>query len=215
MGRPRWLVALVAIVALAACGSDDEPAARPLESPPLPGFTVVSDDKAGFAISLPESWRQLPLDVGSFDAAADQIRKESDGESNGESDGESDKVGTALTQLKSVVRNGANVAAVDTATGSTVNLIVLPADSEPDEIAKQAAIQLRGSGATDVQTERVTVDGVPAVRQRFMLPFPSDAGVVQLREVQYYAVRRGNAYLLTLVGESPELGRIASSLQLA
>jgi hypothetical protein len=204
VGRPRWLLTVVAIVALAACGSDDEPAARPLDSPSLPGFIVVSDNNAGFAISLPESWRQLPLDVGSFDATADQIRKESD------------KVATALTQLKSVVRNGANVAAVDTGTGSTVNLIVLPADSKPDEIAKQAAIQLRGSGATELKTDKVTVDGVAAVRQRFMLPFPSEAGgVVQLREVQYYAVRRGNAYLLTLVGESPELDRIAGSLQLA
>jgi hypothetical protein len=203
--RPRWLSTVVAIVALVACGSDeDEPSARPLDSAPLPGFTVVSDANAGFAISVPESWRQMPLDVGSFDAAADQVRRESD------------KVGSALTQLKSVVRNGANAAAVDPATGSTVNLIVLPADSEPDEIATQAAIQLRGTGATDIQKENVTVDGVSAVRQRFMLPFPNDGGgVVHLRESQYYVVRRGKAYILTLVGESPDLDRIASSLQLA
>ncbi len=203
--RPRWLVAVVAIVALVACGSDDEEQpARPLDSPSLPGFTVVSDANAGFAVSVPESWRQMPLDVGSFDPAADQVRRESD------------KVGPALTQLKSVVRNGANVAVVDPATGSTVNLIVLPADSEPDEIATQAAVQLRGTGATGLQKEGVTVDGAPAVRQRFRLPFPSDGGgVVDLRESQYYVVRRGKAYILTLVGDSPDLDRIAGTLQLA
>ncbi len=204
MSRPRWLLTVVAIVALAACGSDDEEPARPLDSPSLPGFTVVSDANAGFAVSVPETWRQMPLDVGSFDAAADKVRQESD------------KVGPALTQLKSVVRNGANAAVVDPATGSTVNLIVLPADSEPDEIATQAAIQLRGTGATELQKEEVTVDGVSAVRQRFLLPFPNDAGgVVQLRESQYYVVRRGKAYILTLVGESPDLDRIATSFQLA
>ena len=205
MRRSRWLVTAVAIVALVACGSDDEkPAARPLDAVAVPGFTVVSDANLGFAMSLPESWRQLPLDVGSFDAAADELRKESD------------KVGPALTQLKSVVRGGANVAAVDPATGSTVNLIVLPADSEPDEIATQAAVQLRSTGATELQREDVTVDGEPAVRQRFRLPFPSDAGgVVDLRESQYYVVRRGKAYILTLVGDSPDLERIAESLQLA
>ncbi|HEV3400438.1 MAG TPA: hypothetical protein VG078_01350 [Acidimicrobiales bacterium] len=205
MSPRRWLVAVVAIVALVSCGSDDdEEPARALDSPSLPGFTVVSDANAGFAVSVPESWRQLPLDVGSFDAAADKVRQESD------------RVGPALTQLKSVVRNGANAAVVDPATGSTVNLIVLPADSEPDEIATQAAIQLRGTGATELQKEEVTVDGVSAVRQRFLLPFPSEAGgVVQLRESQYYVVRRGKAYILTLVGESPDLDRIATSFQLA
>ncbi|HEX2272562.1 MAG TPA: hypothetical protein VHG90_01670 [Acidimicrobiales bacterium] len=205
MRRPRWLVTVVAILAaVVGCGSDDEPAARSLDAAPPPGFTVVSDTNAGFAIGVPESWRRLPLDLGSFDAAADQIRQQSD------------KVGTALTQLKSVVRNGANLAAVDPATGSTVNLIVLPADSEPDEIATQAAIQLRGTGATELKKEDVTVDGVAAVRQSFLLPFPNDAGgVVQLRESQYYVVRRGKAYILTLVGESADLDRIATSLQLA
>ena len=205
MRRSRWLVTAVAIVALVACRSDDaERPARPLDAVPPPGFTVVSDANAGFALAVPDSWRQMPLDVGSFDAAADEVRSQSD------------RVGPALTQLKSVVRGGANVAAVDPGTGSTVNLIVLPADSEPDEIATQAAVQLRSTGATELQKEEVTVDGEPAVRQRFRLPFPDDAGgVVELRESQYYVVRRGKAYILTLVGDSPDLDRIAQSLQLA
>lgn len=203
MRRRRWLVTAVLTVALAACGGDDEPAARPLDTRAAPGFTVVSDAPAGFAISLPTGWRQLPLDVGSFDAAADQLRTESD------------KLGPALTQLKSVVRSGANLAAADPATGSTVNLIVLPADSKPDEIATQTAIQLRSTGATDLTKEKVTVDGISAVRQRFRLPFPADSGTVELRESQYYVVRRGKAYILTLVGDSPQLDQIAASFKLA
>ncbi len=204
MRRSRWLVTAVAIVALVACRSGDEAPPRPLDASAPPGFTVVTDTNAGFALALPDSWRQMPLDIGSFDAAADELRNQSD------------KVGTALTQLKSVVRSGANVAAVDPATGSTVNLIVLPADSKPDEIAAQAAVQLRNTGATELQRQEVTVDGEPGVRQRFRLPFPDEAGgVVELRESQYYVVRRGKAYILTLVGDSPDLDRIAESLELA
>lgn len=206
MPARRWLATAVLTAALAAAlvaCRDDKPAARPLDTTAAPGFTVVSDGPAGFAISLPTGWRQLPLDVGSFDGAADQLRKESD------------KVGPALTQLKSVVRSGANLAAADPSTGSTVNLIVLPADSEPDEIATQTAIQLRGTGATGLTKEKVTVDGVSAVRQRFRLPFPADPGSVELQESQYYVVRRGKAYILTLVGDSPQLEQIAASLQLA
>ena len=200
----RWLLTAVLAVALVACRSDDDkPPARTLDTRAAPDFTVVADPAAGFAISIPTSWRQLPLDVGSFDAAADRLRKESD------------KVGPALTQLKSVVRSGAYLAAVDLDTGSTVNLIVLPSEDEPDEIATQAAIQLRGSGATELQKEPVTVDGVPAVRQRFRLPFPGDAGNVELRESQYYVVRRGKAFILTAVGDSPQLDQIAASLKLA
>ena len=203
MRRRRWLVAAVLTVALAACGGDDEPAARPLDTSAAPGFTVVSDAPAGFAISVPTGWRQLPLEIGRFDEGADQLRKESD------------KVGPALDQLKGAVRDGARLAAADPATGSTVNLIILPADANLEDLAKAAAVRLRQTGATELRQESSTVDGLPAVRQRFRVTLPAGTGTVELRESQYYVVRRGKAYILTLVGDSPELDQIAASFKLA
>jgi len=201
---PRLLVGTVLIVAVVACGSDDDgPPLRTLDTAAAPGFTVASDAKSGFALSLPESWRQLPTDLISFDAAAEEVRKQSD------------KVSVSLTQLKSVVRNGANVVAVDPATGSTANLIVLEADSSLEDLAVNAGLRLRETGATDLNREPATVDGLPAIRQRFRVPFPGDDGNVVLQESQLYVVRRDKAFILTLVGESPELDRIAGSLKLA
>ena len=203
----RWLattvLTAVLAAALVACGGDDEPAARPLDTRAAPGFTVVSDALGGFAISVPTGWRQLPLEIGRFDEGADELRKESD------------KVGPALDQLEGAVRDGARLAAADPATGSTVNLIILPADASLEDLAKAAALRLRQTGATGLTQESATVDGVPAVRQRFRVTFPADPGTVELQESQYYVVRRGKAYILTLVGDSPQLEQIAASLQLA
>lgn len=201
----RLLVGTVLIAALVACGSDDDdgPPLRTLDTTSVAGATVVSDAQAGFAVSLPESWRQLPTDLGSFDAAADEVRKQSD------------KVTVPLTQLKSVVRNGANVVAIDPATGSTANLIVLEADSSLEDLAVNAGLRLRETGATDIVREDATVDGLPAIRQRFRVAFPGDNGNVVLQESQLYVVRRDKAFILTLVGDSPDLEKITASLKLA
>lgn len=198
------MVTAVLIAALVACGSDDDgPPLRTLDTTAAPGFRVASDAKAGFAVSLPESWQQLPTDLSSFDAAAEEVRKQND------------KLSVPLTQLKSVVRNGANVVAIDPATGSSANLIVLEADASLEDLAVNAGLRLRETGATDLAKEPATVDGLPAVRQRFRVPFPADNGSVVLSESQLYVIRRGKAFILTLVGDSADLERIATSLQLA
>jgi hypothetical protein len=165
---------------------------------------VATDAKIGFAITLPSSWKQLPTDAGKFDAAADPIRAASD------------KVGTGLAQLKSAVRSGANLAAIDPETGATVNLIVLDAGgSSLDKIATQSANLLRGNGASDITREQTTVDGVPAVRQRFRQRLPGETGAVDVSTTQLYVLRRGQEFVLTLSGDDPGLDSIAASLKLA
>jgi hypothetical protein len=205
--RPGGRLLLTAVLAtvLVACGSDDDdgPPLRTLDTAAAPGFAVASDVNTGFAVSLPESWRKLPTDLASFDTAAEEIRSQSD------------MVEAPLTQLKSVVRNGASMAAIDPATGSTANLIVLAADSDLDDLALNAAIRLRETGATDLTREAITVDGIPGVRQRFRVPFPAENGNVILQESQTYVIRREKAFILTLVGDSPDLERVANSLRLA
>ncbi|HEX2043688.1 MAG TPA: hypothetical protein VHF24_13725 [Acidimicrobiales bacterium] len=200
----RWLVTVVAVLAVVVgCGSDDEEPARPLDAAAPPGFTVVQDETIGFAVSVPESWRQLPTEIGSFDGVAEGLRRDNE------------RMGPPLTQLKGAVREGARLAVVDPATGSTANLIVLPSDSDLDDMASGAAIRLRQTGATGLTQEKTTLDGVPAIRQRFRVQYPGTGGSVELQESQYYVVRRGRAFILTLVGQSPDLDRIATSLQLA
>jgi hypothetical protein len=202
------ILVVLAATALAACSSKKkaEPR-RPLDTTPPAGYVVLSDASAGYAVAIPTSWKQLPTDVARFDSEADTLRAASQTPA---------RLATGLTQLKSVVRSGAAVVAIDPDTGATANLIVLDAGGQnPTQIATGSANQLRQNGATGVTRQAITVDGVAAVRQRFRTPFPGDAGPVDLDETQVYAVRRGQAFILTLAGASPALDGIAASLKLA
>lgn len=167
------------------------------------GTTVVVDRKVCFSVGLPSTWRQLPLHIADFDRAADELRPQST------------KIGPALTQLKSVVRAGTHVAALDLATGATVNVSVLKADGTLPAIVTRVTRELQRISAANFARENVAVSGEPAVRQRFTLPFPGDNGPFDLKETQLYVVHRGEAYIVTLAGESPDLDGIAASLRLA
>ncbi|MFN2608159.1 MAG: hypothetical protein ABR511_09755 [Acidimicrobiales bacterium] len=199
------VVVATALAGLAACsGKAASEPRRPLDTTAAPGTMVVSDAAIGFAVSIPTSWKTLPTDVSKFDDAAAPILAAST------------KVAVGLTQLKSVVREGANMAAIDPDTGATVNLNSLDAGGQSvSKIAVGAAKQLSTNGATGVTRDAVTVDGVKAVRQRFHTPFPGETGPVDLSETQVYAVRRGQLFILTLAGDSPALDGIAASLKLA
>ncbi len=211
----RWSVATTAVTLavslLVACSSKatTEPR-RPLDTrPAAQGSVVVSDDAEGYAVSLPPSWVKLPTDTGSFDAAAKQVLDKA-------SLAARPAVTLGLVQLRSAVRTGVIVAAIDPDSGATANLVTLGANGQKvSEVAVGAANRLIGNGATDLTREKVTVDEIAAERSRFKNKFSSETGPVDLSESQLYVVRRGQAFILTLTGESADLDGIASSLKLA
>jgi len=152
---------------------------------------------------------KLPTDTGSFDAAAKQVLDNA-------SPAAKPAVTLGLVQLRSAVRTGVILAAIDPTTGATANLITLGANGQKvSEVAIGSANRLIGNGATDLTRETLTVDGIPAERSRFRNAFSSDSGPVNLAESQLYVVRRGQAFILSLTGESADLDAIASSLKLA
>ena len=209
MRTRRWSVVavMVAVAAvLVACGDDgeDEEPRRPLDKSAPPGATVVSDDGVGFAVAVPTSWKQMPLDQSAFDTEAEALKAASD------------TVGTGLVQLKGAVRSGANVAAIDPATGATVNLIALEAASDAfDKTIDQIVNQLRANGATDVRRENTTVDGVPGARMQFRQRLPGVTGAVDVATTQVIVRRRNRDFILTVSGDTPEAATIAGSLELA
>lgn len=201
---------VLVLVALVGCSSKSksEPR-RPLDTTPAPGSVVVSDDTQGYAVSIPSSWVKLPTESSAFDAAADQVRAQTSPEAL-------PAVTIGLVQLKSAVRSGAVMAAIDTATGSTANLVTLDAQGQKvSEVAVGAGQRLVQNGATDFSKVATTTDGIAAVRSKFRTPFQSDSGPVNLNETQLYIVRRGQAFILTLTGESADIEGIANSVKLA
>lgn len=205
----RWsLVAVVVTVmaGLVACGSggDDEEPRRALEKNAPPGATVVSDDGIGFAVAVPTSWKQLPLELSAFDQEAESLKAANS------------RVGTGLVQLKGAVRSGANVAAIDPGTGATVNLIALgAADDKFDKTVDQIVAQLQANGATDVRRQEATVDGIPGARLQFRQRLPGETGAVEVTTNQVIVRRRSRDFILTVSGDTPETATILGSLQLA
>lgn len=212
--RGRWSVvaaiAVVALLGIVGCSSKSKvEAKRPLDTTPAPGSVVVSDEAEGYAVSIPTSWVKLPTEVGAFDAAAEGVKAKAPPAAL-------PAVTIGLVQLKSTVRAGAVLAAIDPATGATANLVTLGANGQNvSELAIGAANRLKGNGATDLTKVDVTADGIPAARSRFRTAFQGDSGPVNLDESQLYVVRRGQAFILTLAGGSADLDGIANSLKLA
>ncbi len=211
----RWPVAAtmaaLMLAVLVGCSSKGTPAEprRPLDTTAAAGSTVVSDDAEGFAVSIPTAWVKMPTEVGKFDAAADAVRAQAPPASAA-------AVDVGLYQLKSAVRSGVSIAAIDTQTGTTANLVTLASKNQKvDEIAVAAGNELRQNGDTNFERRPVTVDGIAGVRQRFVAPFPGASGPVNLNESQLYVARRGHVFILTLAGDSPDVDGIANSLKLA
>lgn len=201
---------VLAVTTLVACSSKgtSEPR-RPLDTTPAAGSVVVSDDHEGFALSLPTGWVKMPTATDNFPAAADAVRAQAPPSAAA-------AVAVGLYQLKSAVLAGVVMAAIDPNTGSTANLVTLGANGQNvSKVSIGAANRLLGNGATDLTRETVTVDGVAAARSRFRTKFPGDTGPVDLAESQLYVVRRGQAFILTLTGESTDLDGIANSLKLS
>jgi hypothetical protein len=207
----RWsVVAVMVLVAVAsglvACGDDGDEVEprRPLDKTAPAGATVLSDDGVGYAVAVPTAWKQMPTDQSAFDTEAEALKAASD------------KVGTGLVQLKGAVRSGANVAAIDPTTGATVNLIALEAASDEfDKTVEQTVNQLKANGATGVQDEDVTVDGIPGARLQFRQRLPGETGAVDVTTTQVIVRRRNRDFILTVSGDTPEAATIAGSLELA
>jgi hypothetical protein len=198
---------MAAVVALGGCGSDDEKSVAPPLTPP-PGFTVVSDAEAGFAMALPEDWKQVPLaNLAAFEAEAEKIQAQ-----NGQ-------LKPAIDTARTLVGRGGEVFALDPAdNGATnVNLIVVDAgnDDSLEQVAKDATTLLSRGGAENITQEPATLAEGPAVKVSFRQRLTTDTVTRLVDETQYYVLRHELSYVLTLVGTGPDLDAIAQSLRIA
>ncbi|HVF15242.1 MAG TPA: hypothetical protein VM942_11620, partial [Acidimicrobiales bacterium] len=114
--------------------------------------------------------------------------------------------------------NLAKMFAVDNEGTSMVNLSVdKPEEKTLDEImaVTKPALTGEGVGATELTEEAVALPAGPAVRVRFKLPVNTDDGVVVVDEVQYYLLKDGKAYILTVISGDPSLAAtIAETLRI-
>jgi len=192
----------VPLVLLSGCGSD--PKAPDTTAPP--GFTVVKDDKAGVAVAIPADWQRVALtdELDDFNRTANRMR------------GENPKLSTALVLARVVAQSGGKLFAVDREGTTSVNLTVDKAKEKTlDEIMAATKPALTSAGATEISDEAVALPAGPAKRVRFKLPMGTGEGQVILDEVQYYLLKDGKAYILTVVAADPALAlTIAETLRI-
>jgi hypothetical protein len=195
-------VVIVSCVLLSGCGSD--PKAPDTTAPA--GFTVVKDDKAGFAVAIPTDWQRVPLtdELSDFNRTANRLR------------GENPKLSSALVQARVVAQAGGKLFAVDREGVTSLNMTVDKAKEKTlDEIMATTKPALTTAGATGISDEGVDLPAGPAKRLRFKLPVTTEEGPAVLDEVQYYLLKDGKAYILTVVATDPALAlSIAETLRI-
>ena len=200
--RPALAAVIVPLVLLAGCGSD--PKAPDTTAPA--GFTVFSEDKAGFAIAIPADWVEIPMsdDLADFNENANDLRPANP------------NLGNAIVLARVITQAGGKLFASDREGVSSLNLTVGKADEKTiDEVRAVIKPALEKNGATELTDEGVNLPAGPAIRLRFKQPVASDGGSVVRNEVQYYLLKDGKTYILTVISDDSALAAtVADTLRI-
>jgi len=187
---------------MAACGGDEK---APTTTAPA-GYTVASDDKAGFALAFPSGWTTIPLSINpaNFDKNANALRLANP------------KLASILNQARVLGQAGGKFMAVAPEATMSVNLTADKAKEKTvEEIVTSSMEGLKSFQATNFAQEPATVAGKKAIRLTFRLPVTTDAGDVPTDEVQHYILDDGTAYILTVAGAPAEVSAaIVGSLRI-
>ena len=201
-------LALVVVLGLMGCGSDsDDKAAESSEEKAEtsrtvpPGYIDVKDAETGVSVAVPEDWQQVPLNAATLRQQADAVRSENP------------KLAENLDSAQRLIGGGGKLYAIHPDGESNVNLIVTDSGgTKLEDIPGPAVRELRSRGATIESQERTTLNGEEAIKVKMKFPLSAEKSV---DEVQYYVIKRGRAYILTLTGHDPALDVIANSMAIS
>ncbi len=177
---------------LGACG--DDPKAPATTAPE--GFTVMSDDKEGFALAVPSDWTRIPLsgDPDVFNKTANTLRLANP------------KLASILNQARILGQSGGKFMAVRPDGEASVNLTVdNPKEMTLEEIVRNSIAALQTFQATNIQQENTTLAGKPAIKLTFRIPVETDNGLVPTDETQHYILDGDKAYILSILAAPPEV----------
>ncbi len=201
---------LAIVLGLVGCGGSDDgeegrsdggtakPATTAVTIPA--GYIEVKDAEAGFTVAIPQDWQQVPLNAETLRRQAEAVRSQNP------------KLAETLAAAQGLIGGGGKLFAIHPDGSSNVNLIVTDSEgAQLEDIPGPAVRELRNRGATIESQERTRLGGENAVKVTMKFPVTAQETV---DEVQYYAIKRGKAFILTLTGHDPALDVIANSLHL-
>ena len=202
--RGAAAVAALVVLALSLVGCSDDPKAPATTAPD--GFTVMSDDKEGFALAVPADWTRIPLsnDPDVFNKNANSLRLANP------------KLASILNQARVLGQAGGKFMAVRPDGEASVNLTVdKPKEKTLDEIVRASVAGLQNFQASNIRQENTTLDGKPAIKLSFRIPVETDAGLIPTDETQHYLLDDKKAYILSILAAPPEVtSAVISSFRL-
>lgn len=193
------MVALVALLVLVGCSKKTAP-----DTVAPAGFTAVRNASTGFAIAVPADWVQIPLpsslDLDDFDAKTRELIA---GNTN---------LLPAINQARQILQSGGKLMAVSKDGNSRINLTVDKAREKTlEEVAKAVVPSLQEGGAQAVQQEQSRTGAGPALKLTFIYPLPGRGNeTVPANEVQYYVIKGGKTYVITIINGTPEIIQAAA-----
>jgi hypothetical protein len=141
----------------------------------------------GFAIAVPKTWRQAPLDpakVRPFLEANPQYGLDPDN--------------PLATQFQAYATDGS---------GANVNVLVNPiGGADLDELQRDYTAQIAESvPGTEVKLERIRISGREGLRGTYQLELKGPTGPRPTTTLQYVVIGEGRVYIATvsLIGRSP------------
>lgn len=182
-------------VLLAGCGdAGGDPLAAPTTRaaavlPPAPGkgFRLVEVAEYGFAIAVPRSWRQAPLDSAKVRPLL---------EANTEYGLDPDA--PPSTQFQAYATDGS---------GTNLNVLVNPiGGADLEDLQRDYAAQLaRSLPGTNVELERIRIGGRDGLRGTYQLQLEGPNGPRPTTTVQYVVIGDRRVYIATvsLIGRNP------------
>lgn len=210
MVRRQWRavgVAVAVVLGLVACGGSDSDEGKSSKgttagrerSVPA-GYIDVKDAETGFSVAIPQDWQQVPLNADTLRRQADAVRPQNA------------KLAETLDSAQNLIGTGGKLFAIHPDGSSNVNLIVTDSEgAKLEDIPGPAVRELRSRGATVQSQERTKLGEEDAVKVTMKFPVTPQETV---DEVQYYVIKRGKAFILTLTGRDPALDTIAQSIRI-
>ena len=198
----RALALLLALLALTACGGDDDGPEQVADEGGLATYEVAS---YGFSIGVPSDWQVLSADEALNEEVLDAIR-----ETDPELAPVIDQIGSESSPIKLfALAPGADE-------GFTTNLNVVVIDDVPEGTTREdyfaaSTRQLDDLGVTEVEEERVDLPAGEAMVLRYE---HSLGGAPQLlAALQYFLFENGTAYTLTYTTPPSAAERHADEFQ--
>ncbi|MGH9222661.1 MAG: hypothetical protein ACRD2W_02410 [Acidimicrobiales bacterium] len=171
------------------------------------GFVAVRNASSGFAVAVPSDWVQIPLpeDIDEFDEKSRALIATNEA------------LLPAINQARQIVQFGGKLMVVSPDGNSRINLTVDKAQEDSlEEIARTTVPLLTEGGATELQQSQAPTGAGNALKLTFKYPLPGRGDAVSIaNEVQYYLLRGGKSYVLTVINATPEVVQaVADSFRL-